>query len=77
MRRLYVRPFHRRRGVARALSETVIAAARADAYRELMLHTMPEEMAAAQRLYRDLGFVRVERPEDAETPVREMRLTLG
>jgi ribosomal protein S18 acetylase RimI-like enzyme len=76
MRRLYVRPAHRRRGVARALSEAVIATARADGYRELMLHTMPEEMAAAQGLYRDLGFARVDRPEDAETPVREMLLTL-
>jgi putative acetyltransferase len=58
LKRMYVRPEARRRGVARRLSEHAIAVAAALGYASLRLGTLPS-MRAAQQLYESLGFRRI------------------
>jgi len=55
LKRLWVRPGHRRAALGRRLTETAIAAARAAGYRSLWLDTLPL-MKNARRLYDELGF---------------------
>lgn len=58
MKRLYVRPAYRSRGVGKCLVEAVILAARQAGYGELRLDTLPS-MASAQALYHRLGFIEI------------------
>jgi putative acetyltransferase len=58
LKRLYVRPVARGKGLGRVMAERVIEAAVGAGYSHLVLDTLPS-MASAQALYRSLGFVEV------------------
>ena len=66
MKRLYVLPEARGRGVGRALIQACAAWARERGARELLLDTLPEAMPGAVRLYRSLGFAATERYNENE-----------
>jgi len=59
IKRLYVAPEMRGKGLGRALAERAISEAQAKGYGRLRLDTHRPSMAAAIALYRNLGFVEI------------------
>jgi putative acetyltransferase len=59
MKRLYVAPAGRGRGVGRALVREIVAVARRLGYQTMRLDTVPS-MTAARALYRSVGFREIE-----------------
>jgi putative acetyltransferase len=60
MKRLYLRPQFRGRGLGRALAETAIAEARVIGCRKMRLDTVEPVMPNAVAMYRRLGFKEIE-----------------
>jgi putative acetyltransferase len=56
MKRLYVRPQFRSKGLGKALAERIINEARQIGYKKLRLDTVEPVMRAAVMMYRTLGF---------------------
>ncbi len=56
VKRLFVLPTFRGHGVARALMEDLLAAARERGHARVILDTNREQLAAAYQLYRSMGF---------------------
>jgi GNAT superfamily N-acetyltransferase len=76
MKRLYVRPEVRGRGVGRLLAEGIVERARRAGYQRIVLDTL-ETMSAARGLYEALGFgPRTVPSADAKPGVRYMELSL-
>lgn len=61
MKRLWVRPQFRGRGVGRKLAMALLRCARKQGYTAMYLDTIPAAMQNANRIYTSLGFEQVER----------------
>jgi putative acetyltransferase len=78
MKRLYVRPQFRRKGLGRALAERIIADAQQIGYEQLRLDTVEPMMQAAVVMYLQLGFREI--APYRENPIEGalyMELTIG
>ncbi len=77
MKRLYVAPEGRGRGLGKALLQACIDGARARCCKLLYLETLSARMPEAERLYRQAGFLETEPYTDDRLPeVRCLALTL-
>jgi carbonic anhydrase len=75
-KRLYVRPAYRRKGIAKALLDRLVAEAREAGYREMYADTLVD-MTQALQMYRELGFSEVGPYSSTPTPnAIFLRLTL-
>lgn len=79
LKRMYVRPKYRRRGIAQKLLNQIVKFARENNYKKLLLHTYPT-MKNAHKFYKRNGFVETtgEDPEQIHvvkylTPVIEIK----
>ena len=78
MKRLYVRPNFRGRGLGRTLTERILAEARGIGYERIRLDTVEPVMGAAVALYRQLGFQEIAPYGDHAIPgTLFMELDLG
>jgi ribosomal protein S18 acetylase RimI-like enzyme len=68
MKRLYVRPQFRGKGLGRELAEKVIAAAREIGYKKLRLDTVEPVMTTAVAMYHAFGFRQI--PPYRENPIQ-------
>ncbi len=67
VKRMYVRPSNRRKGLGRTLLERLIETARVDGYQSIRLDS-PDFMTAAHALYRSSGFVDIKPYPESEIP---------
>jgi GNAT superfamily N-acetyltransferase len=67
MKRLFVRPAYRNKGLGRVLVEAIIEEARNIGYAHMRLDTLPGRMDRAIELYRSIGFVEI--PPYTHNPV--------
>ena len=72
LKRLYVSPEQRQRGIGRALMERAESEARARGYEALVLTTSADLMPLAQRLYDELGY-RPTEPYRTDLPWPDIR----
>jgi GNAT superfamily N-acetyltransferase len=68
LKRMYLRPWARGRGLSRALLVEAVAAADDLGFDELLLQTHPGAMPVAHRLYREYGFRPAESFHDLGVP---------
>jgi GNAT superfamily N-acetyltransferase len=71
IKRMFVDPAFRKRGVARALMHALLSRARERGYGRVRLGTL-HTMTAAQALYRDLGFVEIPRYRENDDHIDTM-----
>jgi ribosomal protein S18 acetylase RimI-like enzyme len=69
IKRMYVEPAYRRRGIGRAILDQLIAGASARGYAVIRLDS-PDFMTAAHALYRSRGFVGIDPYAESEIPDR-------
>lgn len=60
MKRLFLRPAYRGRGLGRVLVEAIIEEAQKIGYAHMRLDTMTDRMGRAVELYKSLGFIEIE-----------------
>ena len=60
MKRLFLRPAYRSRGLGRVLVEAIIEEARKIGYTHMRLDTITDRMSRAVELYKSMGFVEIE-----------------
>jgi GNAT superfamily N-acetyltransferase len=71
MKRLFIRPEYRSKGLGRVMVEAIIEEARQIGYTQMRLDTLPGRMDRAIELYRSIGFIEIapyyENPVDSAT----------